>query len=1233
MNTSTSLFVRAARLGSLVPLLIAGFTGACGSSGSSSEPDPNGPGTGVNAQTPPPMADRPVCIISADCPAGEHCDLGECTQACNTVDPCTGALTCSPRARCTPPGVVDSDPTPTATYLGAVSASPSTAMLSGSDTSFQVTLTSTSKDPVRYRVELSAPHLSITASRGEFTGSTTLTFAVSSAALKGRDVAGSIKVHTTLGDVVVSAPIHNGVTGKYHGSLRYDGGAVSLGDTRIGLEILETSGDVSLHVVSGESLLFPAGADGDVTGHGSFTVSAGVDVTIAQRIDHAVGGERNHFQRDLGRKLRLQVKPTQKGNLEGTFEETVYGLFSEPVKLTGHAVFEYETQSADPSFRVGDEASMPASPSKDTWLSPSVFGWAEDTACSNLVCAGGSCSPTIPAAIAKIEAAYAKPLNAAMIVRDGSAPFVPIVTACSKSLTAGKRADATPQCGLVAPVACAMSIAATVTTADTAMGKTFGRLVSETVAPALLVAKDHVVGALGSSFISGISAEAARYDAAMKALGPTATWVVQPAALEYLRSMSPDAARGDLPGVGDTTTVSDTYPSARAMADLFATMSTIEGERARIGAASVGTDPTLALKAQERALVTYLEAAALAEIVREWGSVPPSVRVKYVGMLNPLDSGFTALSKGANAFGVPVGFVPFVYQPEAVSKGSTNFEQELAAAMVEVSSEKAVELRFMDDKRTCDLNAKDLQNQLKSVRDSYDKEFATACGTSFKPDATASSGDWSTCGKDDAGDVGVSSLDVQVVIDRLHASQARLQGMKDKIAIDQRALADTQRVHEATLTFLDKNGKQVEALTLAEGVFDAEMKAIEVASHAQVLNGGAPLGEAAVELAIGLMKTQLEVQKVQLQTAQSMRMESASKEVELIAGMANIQKEVVDLAQLGVEMQGDVLAVLQSQVRLRNMISNERRTLDERQKTLALIDKDPSNDPSFRILRDDLALAVVSARARAQREMYLAATALEYEINQQIPAIEGAVINAHNGASLEALAACYTSILNDARKAYGAPQEYAATISVRQLLGITAPRTDSVTGVTLSAGDQFRELLLQNQNLDGQGGVGVTFATNLLPGNRLWSSDVCNDRIEAVQAQLVGDFLGDNQAQVNIAVAGNALVRSCDTTSVDALQTWSLGSSKSASDGMVAVIQAGVNSFGDAPRPNTSLFGQSVARSTWKLIIPGPSAAPTNADIDISKVDDIVLKVSHQAVPRHASPISLNLSCLADIGK
>jgi hypothetical protein len=252
----------------------------------------------------------------------------------------------------------------------------------------------------------------------------------------------------------------------------------------------------------------------------------------------------------------------------------------------------------------------------------------------------------------------------------------------------------------------------------------------------------------------------------------------------------------------------------------------------------------------------------------------------------------------------------------------------------------------------------------------------------------------------------------------------------------------------------------------------------------------------------------------------------------------------------------------------------------------------------------------------------LAGRALEYELNQSIPDIMKAALVARSSARMTTLKGCLALIPAGISSA----QSYTRQVSVRAMLGITGPRTDSCTGETLTEAQQFQRLLLQNSSLDGKGGVGLKFATDLMPGNNLWSTDVCNDRITTVRAQLVGDFLGDDEAQVNLSLTGAAILRDCTGTNIN---TWSLGGDAVEGIGnAVAVVQAGVNDFGKATA-NTSLYGQSVARAQWQLTIPGSAAAPTNSDVDLTKIEDIVLEITHEARPVGGSTsVGVDLSCL-----
>ncbi len=1206
----------------------------CGGGGG----DDGKPGGGTNiGGPPPPVTTSAACIISADCPAGTHCDLGQCIQTCNTVDPCTGENTCSPRGRCIGAEEKDSDPEPTSTKIGAVRAEQSEFLLTDRDTRVEVKLAADSTAPVRYRIELNAPHLKIAQLRGEFTGSTTLVFDVMTAGLSGRDIAGSIRIITTLGEVVVNAPIHVGLTGTYHGALRYDGGPAHLGDVQLALDILEKDGEAKVRVDSKRSLLFPPTSGGETTGRGSFTIADGLDVTLAQRVPKTLGGTRNHFGRDVGRKVHFKLKPDSRGNLAGTFEETIYGLFSNPITVTGTVFLNYQPQGKDPEFALADEPSMPAAPAKDVFLGPDkVFAWAGGT-CDVTACASGSCASATSTAtqLDGLATTYSQPLNDSVIGRKERItddPFGDIATRCRKSfattnVTSWSTDTEAKQCTLLPAVACALPAAAKFSASNTDLAKRFHSMTARTLAPGLLVAKDEIVKALTDSFVSGPTKEATRYDAAMTALGPASTWVLQPAVLEYLKSTSASAAKGD--ALDTTSTEGDTYPAARALADMLQTVGMIDGERARIAAsATAEAQPELAQRAQERAILTYLESAALLDLLSTWGTAPSTVTVRLTGVLTPLDQGWNALSLGANVFGVPSTYVPFVYRPEDNVKGPTNFEQMLALAKESVAAEKEIEATFLGNKRTYDKQVADLNAQFTGLRTNFEQRIRDICGTSFDPNTVTKLDDWAKCGagKDGVkeGEAGVLLLEIDAANARIRSTQSRMAGMRDKIGIDYKRIQDVYAVREDSMRFIASTGSQLAILTFSTGLLDAATSFVTTSAHANLLNFGAPIANATIAAALQTLKAGLEAQKQRLQTAQTLKLEANNAQVEVINGMADIQKQLIDLSQAAVDMQQDLIAVVQAQVRVRNAVMSAKALFEEREKQRALTTRDPSNDPSFRLLRDQQAFKVLKARAEAQRQLYLAARALGYETNTDLKALDGAALGAHNGESLTSLQTCLSGIYGKYREVFGSPQDYVATVSVRKMLGIDGPRVDSVTGETLTEGAQFRRLLLQNANLDGRGGVGITFSTNLQPGNGLWSTDVCTDKVSTVQAQIVGDFLGDNQAQINLSLAGASFLRSCDSDSVTA---WSLGRGGDAS-GAFAVVQAGVNTFGDAT-PNTSLFGQSVARATWRLVIPGGTSAPSNSDVQLDKIEDVVLRLGHKALPRRSTPVSLDLSCLA----
>ena len=209
------------------------------------------------------------------------------------------------------------------------------------------------------------------------------------------------------------------------------------------------------------------------------------------------------------------------------------------------------------------------------------------------------------------------------------------------------------------------------------------------------------------------------------------------------------------------------------------------------------------------------------------------------------------------------------------------------------------------------------------------------------------------------------------------------------------------------------------------------------------------------------------------------------------------------------------------------------------------------------------------------------------------------------------------------RTPYGATQVFVDEISIREdVLGIRGPITDEVTGEVLSEAEQFRRRLLNPSNLGPDGTVELTFATSLIRGNGLWSAAVCNDQLRSIQVRLVGDGLGDDQARVYLVQAGTTSMRGCESGrdgTGEVIRDYDLAPD-------TIEVQAGVNVYSSAP-PDTQFTGRSVAASEWRLAIPPADVAPTNADVDLLRIEDIVLRIEHTGISLSDGPLAYRPTC------
>jgi hypothetical protein len=1093
---------------------------------------------------------------------------------------------------------------------------PGTVELTERDDKLRIHLHADSKDEVRYRVEIGAPYLSIAEPRGSFREETTLTLPVDASRLSGRELSGSVRVVTSLGDVMFSVPMKVGVTGVYQGTLTYASvqGGPELGTTHVGVDIVEQKGDVAIRFVPERSLLFPS-LDGksSVSGRGSFAYADGLNVALRQVLPAGFAGEDDWFGRPIGRDIRLDLKASDRGALDGTFHEMISGLMTAPVELSGRAHFERvrcTSGAADCEPRADLNAATPSLPEVDPSSEPDINqvfqGWRLD-GCKTAPEDQDRETTIYNLSIAQLKAKpFIDRLSGEWPLMT-SDPLGNLANDCKSDLARTESLEQ-PLCAQVAPIACAASVLVAMKAGEDAYD-TFGSLYAYTLEAPLFVAQNDVVRALKDSFVNGPRNERSLLENAKDALRAPATWVLQPSMLQYLRRADPQTHKGK--------DEAPTTLAGRTLARLMLTRSTIDAEIARIEmGARTGSDAERRVTAQKQGLQALLEAATLYGVASSWKTAPPELGTTFVDVLTPRDAGFTAIVQGARVLGVPDGVVPDAYEPGPGRK-PTNFEQLLDAAYSRIESATLYETTFVNEGREFEDDENHLAEELEQVAGNYENQVYAACGNAFDLDKA----DWTMCGQDDRGAVGSKLTAIQQSIAHLQTAQARVEDKQKAIEIEQDRLAGIVGTRRATIAFTSKTGQQLQVIDRSMAVLNGMDKALAIASQASLWNGGAPLAEAFGAFAIETAKGELEADRQEVQTLQDMKVQESNLEEEQINSAATQKGLLIEMAQAKLEAEEDVIAVLGARIEAENALADAKRALLLRARSLQRIGKSTLRDPTARLLETVAALNAMRSRAAVQTSLLMAGRGLEDYLNHPIgEALDDAVLNAYGAAQQKQLGTCMQDIFNQSNIVLPKRETYVTEVSVRKRFGIDGARKDEVTGDVLTAGAQFRQLLLRNENLDGNGGVAVDLATTLDPDNGLWSSNVCDDRVTQVEAELVGDFLGDNEAQVYVDLLGGGVVRRCDA---DGLVSWSTTGH--------AVIQAGVNSFGTAP-PNDSLHGLSVASSKWRVVIPGRSAAPANADLDLKKLEDIVLRIHHEAraVPETPQPIAFD--CLSAIG-
>ena len=202
----------------------------------------------------------------------------------------------------------------------------------------------------------------------------------------------------------------------------------------------------------------------------------------------------------------------------------------------------------------------------------------------------------------------------------------------------------------------------------------------------------------------------------------------------------------------------------------------------------------------------------------------------------------------------------------------------------------------------------------------------------------------------------------------------------------------------------------------------------------------------------------------------------------------------------------------------------------------------------------------------------------------------------------------------------GASQPRSITLSLRdQIFRFSSPLADNATGGSYSPGEIFHHLLGDPRNRDADGNVRLTFSLPITPDAPIFNHSFCTDKITGIRISLVGSSLGATQPEVGLQQRGSAYLRSCTDTSPGGDYVVSEYNLENTIGVRRAIVQAGVNLSGPTDMSsggpdNIEFYGRPVA-APYELIID--RNVPANADLDLTKLDDIVLFIRHETRTVH----------------
>ncbi len=613
--------------------------------------------------------------------------------------------------------------------------------------------------------------------------------------------------------------------------------------------------------------------------------------------------------------------------------------------------------------------------------------------------------------------------------------------------------------------------------------------------------------------------------------------------------------------------------------------------------------------AQRAAGAALIDIAALSQLPSAGLALSPGEDVTgMLGHFAAVSSAFDRLRQGLNPAGFAAGFIPFDYDP--ANPTHDLFQQASASATSYLSTAQQIEQELTASNRDFEASSAALDQALLNASGEAETEIHDLCGEGTDPRTLAG------CGGD--GKIGAAVSDMQAAqvaviesVDHLTRANLKLQMLQQQA---QQELQDqTDELNALTsdgqtiALYAEHKEQEAEAAKLS-GLFGDICSFISSAVTWNFSGAVQALGNA-----YGAV-SQYQMGQDDAQLAYASSEAQSDMQVQMAIGQDVIRDDVLvqqifdantDAETAALEIQRQAILFSAAGERWKNLVGE----VAQAQATWAEKNSDLGRhkDPTFRLYRDQEGMQWEAAMQVLRKWAFLATRAFEYTANQSYA--DGAtVFAAANARQLQ-------GYLNNLQDAYqtdqlenGWGQSRVDVISLRgDILGIRQAIADPVTGRSVSPAEQFRQVLALPQNRDATGNLSIKFRTSFKPGNGIFSSDVCEDRIQSLKINLVSASLQGDTAYVTLEQVGQGELVACTDGSPVAYQ---LG-------GKTAEVPAGLNlsraAMSDPSLPvSTDLFERPVSADSWILTLD-THGDPRNTWIDPRQLDDIELWLTHAA--------------------